>query len=46
MEAAGWERAHGYASNEHLLEKFGDRVPVRKTSGTTAISARFQQLNT
>ncbi len=29
MELAGWERAHGYASNEHLLEKFGDRVPVR-----------------
>jgi glycine cleavage system aminomethyltransferase T/glycine/D-amino acid oxidase-like deaminating enzyme len=31
MEAAGWERAHGYASNEHLLEKFGDRVPVRES---------------
>lgn len=30
MEAAGWERAHGYASNEHLLEKFGDKVPVRE----------------
>ena len=30
MEAAGWERAHGYASNEHLLEKFGERVPVRE----------------
>ena len=30
MEAAGWERAHGYASNEHLLEKFADRVPVRE----------------
>ena len=30
MEAAGWERAHGYASNEHLLEKYGDRVPVRE----------------
>ena len=30
MEGAGWERAHGYASNEHLLEKFGDRVPERK----------------
>ena len=29
MEAAGWERAHGYASNEHLLEKFGDKVPER-----------------
>ena len=22
MELAGWERAHGYASNEHLLEKY------------------------
>ena len=31
MEAAGWERAHGYASNEHLLEKFADRVPVRES---------------
>ncbi len=31
MEAAGWERAHGYASNEHLLEKFGDQVPVRES---------------
>jgi glycine cleavage system aminomethyltransferase T/glycine/D-amino acid oxidase-like deaminating enzyme len=30
MEVAGWERAHGYASNEHLLEKYGDRVPERK----------------
>ena len=29
MELGGWERAHGYAANEHLLEKFGDRVPVR-----------------
>ena len=29
MEVAGWERAHGYASNEHLLEKYGDRVPER-----------------
>jgi glycine cleavage system aminomethyltransferase T/glycine/D-amino acid oxidase-like deaminating enzyme len=29
MEAAGWERAHGYASNEHLLEKYGERVPER-----------------
>ncbi|MDZ7787301.1 MAG: glycine cleavage T C-terminal barrel domain-containing protein [Halofilum sp. (in: g-proteobacteria)] len=29
MEAAGWERAHGYASNEHLLEKWGDKVPER-----------------
>jgi glycine cleavage system aminomethyltransferase T/glycine/D-amino acid oxidase-like deaminating enzyme len=30
MELAGWERAHGYASNEPLLEKYGDRVPVRE----------------
>ncbi|MFZ0486530.1 MAG: FAD-dependent oxidoreductase, partial [Arenicellales bacterium] len=30
MEAAGWERAHGYASNEHLIEKYADRVPERK----------------
>ena len=29
MEAAGWERAHGYASNEHLLEKYADQVPER-----------------
>ncbi len=30
MEAAGWERAHGYASNEYLLEEYGDRIPVRE----------------
>ncbi len=30
MELAGWERAHGYASNEQLLEKYGDQVPVRE----------------
>ena len=29
MELGGWERAHGYAANEHLLAKHGDRVPVR-----------------
>ncbi|RBP16474.1 glycine cleavage system aminomethyltransferase T [Roseiarcus fermentans] len=29
MELAGWERAHGYAANAHLLETYGDRVPVR-----------------
>lgn len=29
MELGGWERAHGYAANDHLLEKYGDRVPVR-----------------
>ncbi|MFC5386430.1 FAD-dependent oxidoreductase [Aquamicrobium segne] len=31
MELGGWERAHGYAANEHLLEKYGDRVPVRQS---------------
>jgi len=30
MDLVGWERAHGYASNEHLLEKYGDLVPVRE----------------
>ena len=30
MELAGWERAHGYASNEHLLDQYGDRIPVRE----------------
>ena len=30
MELGGWERAHGYAANEHLLEKYGDKVPVRE----------------
>ncbi len=30
MELAGWERAHGYASNNHLLERYADRVPVRE----------------
>ncbi|CAM3296884.1 Glycine cleavage system T protein (aminomethyltransferase) [Paracoccus aminovorans] len=30
MELGGWERAHGYAANEPLLEKFADRVPVRE----------------
>jgi len=29
MEAGGWERAHGYAANEHLIEKYADRVPER-----------------
>jgi len=29
MEVAGWERAHGYASNEPLLEKYGDKIPQR-----------------
>lgn len=30
MELGGWERSHGYAANEHLLEKYGNRVPVRE----------------
>ncbi|MEX0346754.1 MAG: FAD-dependent oxidoreductase, partial [Rhizobiaceae bacterium] len=30
MELGGWERAHGYAANEHLLEKYGNRVPLRE----------------
>lgn len=29
MEVVGWERAHGYAANEALLERYGDRVPER-----------------
>jgi glycine cleavage system aminomethyltransferase T/glycine/D-amino acid oxidase-like deaminating enzyme len=30
MEAAGWERAHGYASNDYLLEQYRDRIPHRE----------------
>ena len=30
MELGGWERAHGYAANEHLLKKYGNRVPLRE----------------
>ncbi len=30
MELGGWERAHGYASNEPLLETYGNQVPVRE----------------
>jgi glycine cleavage system aminomethyltransferase T/glycine/D-amino acid oxidase-like deaminating enzyme len=30
MELGGWERAHGYAANAHLLETYGDRVPARE----------------
>jgi glycine/D-amino acid oxidase-like deaminating enzyme len=30
MELGGWERAHGYASNEGLLEKYANQVPVRE----------------
>ena len=29
MELGGWERAHGYAANAHLIERYGNRVPVR-----------------
>ncbi|MEM7069564.1 MAG: FAD-dependent oxidoreductase [Pseudomonadota bacterium] len=31
MELGGWERAHGYSSNDHLLEKYADQVPVRES---------------
>ncbi|MEM9278321.1 MAG: FAD-dependent oxidoreductase, partial [Pseudomonadota bacterium] len=31
MELGGWERAHGYASNEHLLAKYANQVPVRES---------------
>lgn len=30
MELGGWERAHGYAANEHLLGKWGEQVPMRE----------------
>ena len=30
MELGGWERAHGYAANAHLLETYGDRIPQRE----------------
>ncbi|MCB1385460.1 MAG: FAD-dependent oxidoreductase [Nitratireductor sp.] len=30
MELGGWERAHGYAANAPLLEKWGDKVPLRE----------------
>lgn len=35
MELGGWERAHGYAANEHLLEKYADRVPMRENEWDT-----------
>jgi len=35
MELGGWERAHGYAANEHLLEKYADRVPLRENEWDT-----------
>ena len=30
MELGGWERAHGYAANDHLIERYGNRVPLRE----------------
>ncbi|VDC20439.1 GcvT family protein [Pseudogemmobacter humi] len=30
MELGGWERAHGYAANEPLLEKYASQIPVRE----------------
>lgn len=30
MELGGWERAHGYAANAPLVEKYAERVPVRE----------------
>ena len=30
MELGGWERAHGYSANDHLLEKYANQVPVRE----------------
>ena len=30
MELGGWERAHGYAANAHLVDKYAERVPVRE----------------
>ena len=30
MELGGWERAHGYASNEPLLDKYANQVPMRE----------------
>ena len=30
MELGGWERAHGYAANNHLLDKWAHKVPVRE----------------
>lgn len=30
MELGGWERAHGYKANEHLLDKYAHQVPVRE----------------
>lgn len=35
MELGGWERAHGYAANEHLLEKYGEQVPLRENEWDT-----------
>lgn len=30
MELGGWERAHGYAANNHLLEKYAGQIPERQ----------------
>jgi glycine cleavage system aminomethyltransferase T/glycine/D-amino acid oxidase-like deaminating enzyme len=30
MELGGWERAHGYAANAHLLDKYAGQVPLRE----------------
>src|SRR5699024_10090211 len=30
MEAAGWERAHGYQANESRLASYMEKVPVRE----------------
>ena len=44
MELGGWERAHGYAANEHLLEKYADRVPVREHEwGQSPLLARLER---
>ena len=45
MELAGWERAHGYASNEHLLEKYGDKVPVRENEWDNRAAKRTLSAN-
>jgi hypothetical protein len=42
MELGGWERAHGYAANEHLL-KYGNRVPVRENEWDSPFLARLQR---
>jgi len=29
LEAAGWERAHGYSANDALVDKYRDQIPKR-----------------